>query len=216
MLAINTAFMTANLALKTADGQVVLKDIESKSKHSENVLKVIDEMCQEVGINVLEVGTIAVVVGPGSFTGLRIGTSVAKALGCVNKKLKFIAVSSLELMAYNVYKNSLASGDFVCVLNALSDLFFVAYFTQNGIKLVSEKMIDKAEYEKINLPKFSLKGDLKDSSCTEIELECKDLLEFSLIKEGKGEFVSESELLPVYLRLSQAEDARAKKEKKDC
>ena len=53
MLAINTAFMTANLALKTADGQVVLKDIESKSKHSESVLKVIDEMCQETGITYL-------------------------------------------------------------------------------------------------------------------------------------------------------------------
>ena len=215
MLAINTAFMTANLALKTADGQVVLKDIESKSKHSESVLKVIDEMCQETGTNVLDVGTVSVVVGPGSFTGLRIGTAVAKALGCAKSDLKFVALSSLELMAYNVYKNHLANGDFVCVLNALSDLFFVAYFDKNGIKLVCEKMIDKTEFDKIDLPMFSLKGDLNNPRCTDIEISCGDLLEFSLLKESQNEFVSESELLPVYLRKSQAEDMLAKKEKKD-
>ena len=42
MLAINTAFMTANLALQTSDGKIVLRDIDAKSKHSENVLKTID------------------------------------------------------------------------------------------------------------------------------------------------------------------------------
>jgi len=216
MLAINTAFMTANLALKTADGKVVLKDIEAKSKHSESVLKVIDEMCQETGTNVLDCDSVAVVVGPGSFTGLRIGTAVAKALGCVNKDLKFLALSSLELMAYIVYKNRLVENDFVCVLNALSDLFFVAYFDKNGIKLVNEKMIDKTEFEKIQLPMFSLKGDLNNPKCKEIVIECQDLLEFALLKESKNQFVKERDLLPVYLRLSQAEDMLAKKGKKDC
>ena len=214
MLVINTAFMTANLALKTNDGQAVLKDIEAKSKHSESVLKTIDQMCQETNINVLEVGTVAVVVGPGSFTGLRIGTAVAKALGCANRDLKFVALSSLELMAYIVYKKHLAQDNFVCTLNALSDLFFVAYFDKNGIKLDSEKMIDKETFEKIDLPLFSLKGDLNNPKCQEIEIDCEDLLEFALLKEEKKEFVSESELLPVYLRLSQAEDNHKKMQKK--
>lgn len=216
MLAINTAFMTANLVLKTADGQVVLRDVDARSKHSESVLFTIDQMCQEAGVKVLDVGTVATVVGPGSFTGLRIGTAVAKALGCANPKLNFVALSSLELMAYIVYKNNLASTDFVCVLNALSDLFFVAYFDKNGIKLVNEKIVDRTEFEKINLPLFSLKGDLVDSRCKEIEISGKDLLDFALLKEEKKEFVKEDELLPVYLRLSQAEDMLAKKQKKDC
>ena len=215
MLAINTAFMTANLALKTADGRVVLKDIEARSKHSESVLQTIDQMCQETGTNVLEVETIATVVGPGSFTGLRIGTAVAKALGCANKDIKFVALSSLELMAYIVYKNKLATSDFVCVLNALSDLFFVAYFDKNGIKLVCEKMIDRDEFEKIDLPMFSLEGDLNNPRCKTIEIAGEDLLEFALHKESQNEFVSESELLPIYLRKSQAEDMLAKKAKKD-
>lgn len=218
MLAINTAFPTANLALKTTnkDGEkVLLRDIEAKSKHSEMVLQMIDDMCESARIDVLDVGTVGVVVGPGSFTGLRIGTAIAKALGCVNPNLKFLALSSLELLAYTANKNGFCQEKFVCAIDALSDLYFVAYFDENGIELGNEQMISKEEFEKITLPIFSLKGDLKDERCKEVEVRCADLLDFALAKEKAGEFVSEEELLPVYLRLSQAEANLAKKVKKD-
>ena len=215
MLAINTAFMTANLALKTPNGKVVLKDIDAHSKHSENVLKTIDEMCQEANIDVLDVGTVAVVVGPGSFTGLRIGTAVAKALGCVNHDLKFVAMSSLELMASIVVNKKLNKGNFVCALNALSDLYFVAYFDKTGIKLQEERMIEKQEFLAIKDQIFGLKGDLNDKNINEIEITCSDMLSFAVEEENLGKFVSVNDLLPVYLRPSQAEDNLLKKSKKD-
>lgn len=218
MLAINTAFATANLALevKSEHGEkVVLRDIEAKSKHSELLLQVIEQMCEEEEIDVLDVGTIGVVVGPGSFTGLRIGTAVAKALGCVNPNLKFLALSSLELMAYIADKTDSCKEEFVCALNALSDLYFVAYFDKNGIKLGEEQMIGKDEFEKITLPIFALKGDLDCDRCQEIEISCRDFLDFALEQEKQGKFVTEQELLPVYLRLSQAEANLLKKGKKD-
>ncbi len=215
MLAINTAFMTANLALETPDGRTIYRELDAHSKHSENVLKTIDEMCQEGGIDVLNVETVAVVVGPGSFTGLRIGTAIAKALGCVNKKLKFIGLSSLELMANIVSENKLCSENFVCVLNALSDLYFVAYFDKTGIILQEERMIDKQEYLGIKQPIFGLKGDLQDDRINQIEITSEDLLAFAKKQEKLGKFVALDELLPVYLRLSQAEDNLLKKSKKD-
>ena len=215
MLAINTAFMTANLALKTPDCKIVLKDIDAKSKHSENVLKTIDEMCQEANVDVLDTQTIAVVVGPGSFTGLRIGTAIAKALGNVNKKLNFVAISSLELMAYIALKSKKVNKKFVCVLNALSNLYFVAYFDENGIKLQEEKMIDAEQFAQIKEQKVVLLGDLQIDGAVEVEITPQDLLEFSLDKESKKEFVMEENLVPVYLRVSQAEDNLEKKTKKD-
>ena len=216
MLAINTAFMTANLALKTAEGKVVLKDIDAKSKHSENVLKSIDEMCQEASTEVLDVGTVAVVVGPGSFTGLRIGVAIAKALGCAGKDLKFVSLSSLQLMAYKIAKSKLNSGAFVCVINALSDLFFVAQFDADGKIVGEEKMISKEEYQQIDIEKFALAGDVQTSDVKEMEIACKDLLDFALEKEEQGDFVLPDDLNPSYLRLSQAEDMLAQKAKKDC
>ncbi len=215
MLAINTAFMTANLALETPDGRTIYRELDAHSKHSENVLKTIDEMCQEGGVDVLDMETVAVVVGPGSFTGLRIGTAIAKALGCVNKKLKFIGLSSLELMANIVLKNKLCSENFVCVLNALSDLYFVAYFDKTGIILQEERMIDKQEYLAIKQPIFGLKGDLQDDRINQIEITSEDLFTFAKKQEKLGKFVALDELLPVYLRLSQAEDNLLKKSKKD-
>ena len=214
MLAINTAFMTANLALETADG-ALFKDIDAKSKHSENVLKTIDEMCQEAGRDINDIKTVAIVVGPGSFTGLRISASIAQALGCAIKHLKFVALSSLELMAYIIVKNNLASGDFVCAINALSNLYFVCKFDKNGIKLSDEEMIDKQQFEAIDLPKFVLAGDLKDEGLNFVETTCKSLYEFSKLKQQQGLFVKQEEMMPVYLRLSQAEDNLLKKSKKD-
>lgn len=213
LLVINTAFSTANLALKTSN-RTILKDIDDKSKHSESVLKVIDEMCEEAQVDVLDIDTVAVVVGPGSFTGLRIGTAIVKALGSVKNDLNILPLSSLELLGSVVIKEKLCKQNFVCVLNALSDLFFVAYFDKTGIKLEEEKMIGKDEFLKIKEPIFSLKNDLKGYNTTEIDLNCEDVLEFAEEKAKEKKFVSCDELTPVYLRLSQAEDNLLKKQKK--
>ena len=105
MLVINTAFKTANLAVVT--DKVYACDIDSNSKHSENVLPSIEKLVEKAGIDILDIDTVALVTGPGSFTGLRIGAAIARALGSVNKKLKFISLSSLSLMAYIIAKQKL-------------------------------------------------------------------------------------------------------------
>lgn len=212
MLTINTAFLTANLALKTKDNQVILKEIDAKSKHSENVVKTIDEMCQEAKIDILDVDTIAVVTGPGSFTGLRIGTAIAKALGCVNKNLKFISLSSLQLMAYTLTRHRNIEDNFVCAINALSNLFFVCEFDKNGIKIGQESMIDKEKFDKITENICVLKGDISKNDF-EIELNCQDLLDFALKKQQENNFISIEDLQPIYIRKSQAEDMLQKKTK---
>ncbi len=214
ILAINTAFMTANLAFENIDGQRVFKDLDAECKHSENILKTIDQMCQQAGVEITEIDTLAVVTGPGSFTGLRIGTAIGKALGCVMGDMKFLPLSSLELMAYIVCKRKLNSENFVCVLNALSNLYFVAYFDANGIKLKDERMIDKCEFDKISQKKFVLKGDLTGENLHEIEISSADLLGFARLKESENCFVKRENLVPKYIRLSQAEDNLIKNLKK--
>lgn len=215
MLAINTAFMTANLALEASAGQVVLRDTDAKSKHSENVLNTINQLCMEARIDILDIKTLAVVTGPGSFTGLRIGAAIAQALGCVNPDLKFLALSSLEVMAYIVVRNKLCNKKFVCVLNALSDLYFVAYFDKTGIKLQSEAMINKQAFLSIKQPIFAIKNDLQEMNVQEIEITGQRLLEFAKIQKDIGNFVRAEAMLPMYLRASQAEDNLHKKIKKN-
>lgn len=72
-----------------------LKNIKS---HSTIVLSKIEEILKDSSINVKDIDNIFVVNGPGSFTGLRIGVTIAKMLGfTLNKKV--IPISSLELLA---------------------------------------------------------------------------------------------------------------------
>lgn len=214
ILAINTAFGEANLALQT-ENKTILKSLDSNAKHSENMLKTIDEMCQEAFVNINDVDCLAVVLGPGSFTGLRIGTAICQALGCVNDKLKFIGISSLQLMGQIVKENNLCDGEYVCVLNALSGLYFVANFDKDGILLVKERMINEVELGSIKCQMFGLENDLSIDGVQNIKITSKDLLDYANSKFERGEFSSQNEMLPLYLRLSQAEDSLLKKSKKD-
>lgn len=203
ILAINTAFMEANIGLVLDDGRRILRTIDAKTKHSENVLKEIDGILEEANVKIGDIENFSVVVGPGSFTGLRIGVAIIKAIGVVSEKAKFFPVSSLELMAY-IYSQT-NKNSFQTVLNALSNFFFVADFDKNGIKIGNERMIEKCELEKNKEKKVCLEGDLDLDGADYVKITTPHLLDYSefLVKEGRS--LSATEIVPLYLRPSQAE-----------
>ena len=76
--------------------------VDFKMTHSQTLLPMIDEMVKLVGIDLNTIDAIAVSGGPGSFTGLRIGSATAKGLGlALNKPL--IHVPTLDATAYNLF-----------------------------------------------------------------------------------------------------------------
>ena len=209
LLTINTAFMDANIGLVLDSGKILSRTIDAKSKHSENVLKTIDEMCEEGNVRFRDIDKVAVVIGPGSFTGIRIGVAIVKALGCVNLNLKVYPITSLELMAYIYLQNH--KEKITCVLNALSNLYFTAKFDGDGKKLEKEKMVDTLNNdEKI----IVLKGDLNLPNSVSVELNTVSLVDFALKKIEKDMPISAENLEPLYLRPSQAE-ANLKSNKKN-
>ncbi len=209
LLTINTAFMDANIGLVLDSGKILSRTIDAKSKHSENVLKTIDEMCEEGNVRFRDIDKVAVVIGPGSFTGIRIGVAIVKALGCVNLNLKVYPITSLELMAYIYLQNH--KEKITCVLNALSNLYFTAKFNDEGKKLEKEKMVDKLnDDEKI----IVLKEDLNLPNSVSVELNTVSLVDFALKKIEKDMPISAENLEPLYLRPSQAE-ANLKSNKKN-
>ena len=200
LLAINTAFMDANIGLVLDNNKILGRTIDAKSKHSENVLKTIDEMCEEGSVLFRDIDKVAIVVGPGSFTGIRIGVAIIKALGSVNTNLKVYPITSLELMAYIYLQNH--KEKITCVLNALSNLYFVASFDENGKKIKKENMVEKLDHDD---KLVVLKGDLVLDDTDSVEMDTSSLINFAkeILKEKDG--ISAEKLEPLYLRPSQAE-----------
>ncbi|AJY47357.1 tRNA (adenosine(37)-N6)-threonylcarbamoyltransferase complex dimerization subunit type 1 TsaB [Martelella endophytica] len=97
ILALDTA--SADCAVAIADGDVVLsRAVETIGKgHAERLMPLLDACLHEAGITLQDIDRIAVNIGPGSFTGIRVGVSAARALalaiGC-----ECVGVSSLAVL----------------------------------------------------------------------------------------------------------------------
>lgn len=100
LLAIDSAGLVASVAVAEEDNLLAEYTINFKKTHSETLLPMIDAMMEFTGMDIASVDAIAVSAGPGSFTGLRIGSATAKGLGlALNKPL--VSVPTLESMAYH-------------------------------------------------------------------------------------------------------------------
>lgn len=202
MIALSTAFKAASIAIEY-DGKQSLKEIDANCKVSENVLSTLDEMLNEMSCKVQDINTYAVVVGPGSFTGLRIGIALVKGLCAAKEGAKVIPLSSLGLLAYAYIKRSKTKEIFYSVINALSGLYFVCKFDSSGVALGKERLISAAEFEKITETKVCLQEEKLPFDAIDITPD--DLLEYAKLQEREGNFVDYHTLAPVYLRRSQAE-----------
>lgn len=102
ILAIDSSSIVATVALIEDDTILTEYSVNHKKTHSQTLLPMIDEIMRMSEQDVNSLDAIAVSGGPGSFTGLRIGSAVAKGLGFVIDK-PLIHIPTLDGLAYNMY-----------------------------------------------------------------------------------------------------------------
>ena len=102
VLAIDSSGLTATVAIVEDDQTIAEYTTNYKKTHSQTLLPMIDEMVKMVDADLASIDAIAVSGGPGSFTGLRIGSATAKGLGLALGK-PLIHVPTVESMAYSMY-----------------------------------------------------------------------------------------------------------------
>jgi tRNA threonylcarbamoyladenosine biosynthesis protein TsaB len=98
ILHIETATQICSVALSENDTVIAEKSSNEKNAHSRVLTVFIDELLKSNGLSPQELDAVAVSMGPGSYTGLRIGVSTAKGL-CYSLDKPLIAVSTLQAMA---------------------------------------------------------------------------------------------------------------------
>ncbi len=102
ILALDSSGLVASVAILEDDNMIAEYTVNYKKTHSQTLLPMLDEIVKMTDTNLAEIDAIAVAAGPGSFTGLRIGSATAKGLGLALDK-PLIGIPTVEGMACNLY-----------------------------------------------------------------------------------------------------------------
>lgn len=109
ILGIESSSLVASIAVVTDDILTAEYTVNFKKTHSQTLLPMIDQVAALLELDLQTIDAIAVSGGPGSFTGLRIGSATGKGLGLALKK-PLIHVPTVDAMAYNLY----SAKDLIC------------------------------------------------------------------------------------------------------
>jgi tRNA threonylcarbamoyladenosine biosynthesis protein TsaB len=149
ILQIETATTVCSVAISENGSVLAYKELEQRNVHAEIITLFIDEILKTADKKYQELDAVAVSCGPGSYTGLRIGISVAKGL-CFALDIPLIAINTLEAMADGmIAQAALDDNTLLCpMIDARRMEVFTAVFNVKGdwIKPTSAEIIDETSF----------------------------------------------------------------------
>lgn len=102
IIAIDSSGLVASVAIATEEALIAEYTVNFKKTHSQTLLPMLDEVSKMIDLEMDEIDAVAVAAGPGSFTGLRIGSATAKGLAyAINKPI--IAVPTVDALSMNMW-----------------------------------------------------------------------------------------------------------------
>ena len=231
-LAFDSAAKVASVAVMADDKIVASYNIDNGLTQSELLLPMAEDMLKSLGLKFSDIGLFATSVGPGSFTGVRIGVSLVKGLA-FGRGVPCVSVSTLDGLAENL--NGL-SGIIVPCMDARRSQVYTAIYSSDGekiSKLTEDMAISITElYERLSAydEDIYIVGDGYDivkKKLFELGLQVKNtprdirlenaasVARIAYRKYAAGEYISDGELSPTYLRLPQAERERLERINKE-
>lgn len=229
ILAIDSSGLVASVAILIDDCLAAEYTTNFKKTHSQTLLPMLDEIVKMTGIELKDMDAIAVAAGPGSFTGLRIGSATVKGLGlALNKPI--IEVPTVDALAYNLYDTK---GIICPIMDARRNQVYTGIYSFQGqeLEVISnqkateiDKVIEEIKKLQKASPEYTKVVFLGDG----VEIHQSRLIEsfgddvsfapahLSKQRSGavavlgakyykEGRMVNARDHEPVYLRLSQAE-----------
>ncbi len=132
ILGIESSSLVAGVAL-VSDGVLTAEyTVNYKKTHSQTLLPMLDEVVRLLDQDLHTIDGIAVSAGPGSFTGLRIGSATAKGLGLALKK-PLLAIPTVEALAYNLW----GASSLICpIMDARRNQVYTGlYYAEDEIRI---------------------------------------------------------------------------------
>lgn len=139
LLGVDTTTNNGSIALLDNDNIIGEYTLNISLTHSERLMPSIDRILADTGLTIHKIDGFAVSLGPGSFTGIRIGISVVRSLAQeLNKEV--VGVPTLDGLAYNLYPTQYL----VCpIINALKDEVWTALYTCGPARSAGARKIKK-------------------------------------------------------------------------
>jgi tRNA threonylcarbamoyladenosine biosynthesis protein TsaB len=220
ILGIETATLSGGAALFGEKGLIAEYRLNIEVTHSERLLLMIDRLLQEARTPLHEIEAVALSIGPGSFTGLRIGLATAKGL-CLGTGRPVIAVPTLLALAHRVPFSSLPV---IPLLDAKKkEVYWAAFEFDRGIcRRLTEDAVSSPEEMLGKIPRPALflgegaevYGDRirerfgEEAHFAPMSLRlpsAASVAEIGLEKLRRGEISDPVSVVPIYLRRSEAE-----------
>lgn len=223
ILAIESASVTASCAVSNNDNIIGEFTLSHKKTHSEKLMPLIENMLNEIDVKISDIDLIAISEGPGSYTGLRIGASIAKSIAYA-LNIPIANIPTIKSLASNIFDTS---NLIVPIMDARAGRIYTGIYKWEEGKLISIKeQFPSTINELINLLNTYTEPVIFNGDGSEIysdyiaqNLRIKYTLapkQFNILKASalallgyevaiNKEVISASEFIPKYLRLSQAE-----------
>lgn len=186
------------VALKIGNDFFVKHLVGNQTKHSLTLMPYIEEIMSENNATFSDLDFFAVVVGPGSFTGIRIGISTVKALAYATGK-KVLPLTSFDLLAYS---NNSHEKSF-CIVDANHDNYYCCAYDNKKVVLEGCFLSKEQILERLN--DFNLcaytQCDMPNLTICDLPSGLKGAI------DAKGSLLcDESQITPLYIKRSQAEE----------
>jgi tRNA threonylcarbamoyladenosine biosynthesis protein TsaB len=139
ILGIESATAQIGCAIGGHEGVLASAHSAKLKRHAENLTPAIDFICDQAQVDLGEIGLVAVDVGPGLFTGLRVGVATAKAIAFA-LRVPMIGVSSLDLLAFPM---RFSPRLIVTAIDARRGEVYYAFYRQvpGGVQRISEQEV---------------------------------------------------------------------------
>ncbi len=219
-VAIETSGRIGGLAVGRADELLEAVELAATQRHASELMPMLDRLAQRHDFQPRHIGVVYVSIGPGSFTGLRIGVTVAKMLartiGC-----RVVAVPTLDVVARNAPPNE---NEVAVCLNAKSGRSFTGFYKRldDGWERISEPaLLAPPQIAEQGSEDFAILGDhllphdwprgvrLLDKALSVPRAEV--VWELGRAMAQRGDFADAAALAPLYVRLPEAEEVWRRK-----
>ena len=213
ILCIDTSSNLCSVAILEDTTLIKKLELNNGLTHSETLMPLIQQLFEETNLTLKDIDLLVSDIGPGSFTGIRIGVSTCKAFSD-SLNIPCVGINSLEVLAYNIKNDGIICSTIDCKND---NCYFSLYKLENGNYITLEEPCAKTVQEVFDLlnSKYSNEhiefvGDGISSKSTDCYLNVENL-GIAGFRKFKSNNIGE-EILPLYLKKPQAQRQLEEKE----